>query len=101
MIIRQVFGDDPIKELRIPRFIDDYNQYMGGVDLANQFRESYETHQVTRRNWWPLFYWLIDVVCVNAYRLYQLSAKGKLLTHLEFRIELYCKLLNYSTKGKL
>ena len=100
-IVRQVFGDDPTKELRIPRFIDDYNQYMGGVDLANQFRESYETHQVTRRNWWPLFYWLIDVVCVNAYRLYQLSAKGKLLTHLEFRIELYCKLLNYSTKGKL
>jgi hypothetical protein len=43
-IVRQVFGDDPTKELRIPRFIDDYNQYMGGVDLANQFRESYETH---------------------------------------------------------
>jgi hypothetical protein len=38
---RQVFGDALTKELRIPRFIDDYNQYIGGVDLANQFRESY------------------------------------------------------------
>jgi hypothetical protein len=63
-IMRQVFGDNPTKKLRIPRFIDDYNQYMGGVDLANQFRESYETHQVTQRNWWPLFYWLINIVCV-------------------------------------
>jgi len=43
-IIRQVFSSDLIKELRIPRFIDDYNQYIRGVDLANQFRESYETH---------------------------------------------------------
>jgi len=100
-IVRQVFGDTSTKELRIPCFIDDYNHYMGGVDLANQFRESYETHQITQRNWWPLFYWLIDIVCVNAYRLYQLTTKGKLLTHLQFRIELYCKLLDYSSKAKL
>jgi len=49
-IVRRVFGDNPTKELHIPRFIDDYNQYMGGVDLANQFRESYETHRTTQRN---------------------------------------------------
>jgi hypothetical protein len=34
-IIRQVFGSDPIKELCIPRFINNYNQYIRGVDLAN------------------------------------------------------------------
>jgi hypothetical protein len=55
-IVRRIFGDTPIKELLIPCFIDDYNQYMGGVDLANQFRESYETQRATQRNWWPLFY---------------------------------------------
>jgi hypothetical protein len=27
-IVRQVFGSEPTKELEIPRFIDDYNQYM-------------------------------------------------------------------------
>ena len=43
-IVRQVFGDALTKELRIPCFIDDYNHCMGGVDLANQFRESYEIH---------------------------------------------------------
>jgi hypothetical protein len=44
-IARQIFGEESTKLLQIPRFIDDYNQYMGGVDLANQCRESYETHK--------------------------------------------------------
>ena len=33
---RQIFGDQPTKELLIPRFINDYNHYMGGVDEADQ-----------------------------------------------------------------
>ena len=49
-IIRQIFGDEPTKELTIPCFIDDYNHYMRDVDLANQFRESYETHRTALRN---------------------------------------------------
>jgi len=100
-IVRHIFADEPTKSLSIPRFIDDYNQYMGGVDLANQFREAYETHRPTSRTWWPLFYWLIDVACINAYRLYQLTVKEKPLTHLQFRIELYCKLLEYSERAKV
>jgi hypothetical protein len=50
-IIGKVFGDEHIKELRIPCWVDDYNQYIGGVDLVNQFREVYETHRATLRNW--------------------------------------------------
>jgi hypothetical protein len=99
-IVRKIFGSEYVKDLQIPCFIDDYNQYIGGVDLANQFREVYETHRPTFRNWWPLFYWLIDVACINAYRLYQLST-SKPLTHLQFRIELYCKLFSYSERAKL
>jgi hypothetical protein len=49
-LIRNVFGDDPVKDLLIPSFIDDYNQNMGGIDLANQFREAYETHKPSFRN---------------------------------------------------
>ena len=45
----------PDKELEIPIFIDDYNHNIGGVDISNQLRESYETHRATQRNWWPLF----------------------------------------------
>jgi hypothetical protein len=100
-IVQKVFGSDHIKDLQIPCFIDDYNQYIGGIDLANQFRESYETHKPTLRTWWPLFYWLIDVACINAYRLHQLHMNKRALTHLQFRIELYCKLLRFSERAKL
>jgi len=48
-IVRRVFGSDYAKELQIPCFINDYNHYIGGVDLANQFREAYETHKPTCR----------------------------------------------------
>jgi len=50
-IMRQIFADELTKSLSIPCFIDDYNQYMGGVDLVNQFKESYKTHRPTLRTW--------------------------------------------------
>jgi hypothetical protein len=55
-IVKKVFGEEYTKELSIPCFIDNYNHNIRGVDLANQFRESYETHRTILRNWWPLFY---------------------------------------------
>jgi hypothetical protein len=103
-IVRQVFGEDATKQLQIPCFIDDYNHHMGGVDLANQFRESYETHRATQRNWWPLFYWFIDVASINAYRLYylyQVQQGAQPISHLDFRVQLITRLLDYSTQAKL
>ena len=88
-IIGKVFEDEYIKELYIPCWVDDYNQYIG-VDLANQFREAYKTYRATLRNWWPLFYWLINVACINEYKLYQIHLTNQpLLTHLQFRTKLY------------
>jgi hypothetical protein len=103
-IVRIVFGDDPTKILEIPIFIDDYNHNMGGVDIANQLRESYETHKATLRNWWPLFYWLIDVAVINSYRLYSIhmiELQQKPISHLRFRTELYRQLFGFSTQVKI
>jgi hypothetical protein len=101
-LVRDVFGTESVKELLIPCFIDDYNQNIGSIDLANQFRESYETYKPSLRNWWPLFYWLIDVAVVNSYILYRLHTTEKHpLPHLKFRQELARKLLDYSEKAKL
>ena len=33
---RAVLGDDAMKRLKIPRFVDMYNHFMGGVDQADQ-----------------------------------------------------------------
>ncbi|PVH67763.1 hypothetical protein DL98DRAFT_442813, partial [Cadophora sp. DSE1049] len=46
-IVRLVFKEKHTKKLHIPRFINNYNYYIKRVDLANQFREVYETHRIT------------------------------------------------------
>ena len=43
-ITRKPFGDQSIKILSIPLFIDYYNQNMGGIDQANQLRAAFTTH---------------------------------------------------------
>jgi len=37
---RRVFGSEPEKDLPIPKFVDDYNHYIGYVDQADQLRAS-------------------------------------------------------------
>lgn len=37
---RQPFGLAPEKDLPIPKFVDDYNHFMGYVDRADQLRAS-------------------------------------------------------------
>ena len=67
--IRQIFGDNSRKLLPIPAFIDDYNQHMGGVDIADQLRSYYSTQLRACQNWLPLFFWLLDTAIVNSYRI--------------------------------
>ena len=43
---RKPFRESAQKELEISSFIDDYNHHMNSVDLANQFREVYNTQQI-------------------------------------------------------
>jgi Transposase IS4 len=69
-ILRPVFQGQPFKELFIPKAIDDYNHHMKGVDQADQLRASFTCHR--KQNYqtqMPLFYFLLDVSCVNAYLL--------------------------------
>jgi hypothetical protein len=52
-IARAPFGTDIKKELEILIAINDYNHYMGSVDIANQYRAAYDVHQKTNRMWFP------------------------------------------------
>jgi hypothetical protein len=65
-----MFGDSPVKDLPIPIAIDAYNHYMGGVDIANQYRAVFTTLRPQNLRYWkPLFYWLLDIAIVNSYLL--------------------------------
>jgi Transposase IS4 len=74
VIARQPFGDKVRKPLSILTFIDDYNHYIGGVDLVNQYRAAYETYKSIRRSWFCILLALIDIIVVNSYRISYLAA---------------------------
>ena len=90
-IARAPFGDDFETELDIPAATNDYNYHMGGVDIANPSRATYEIRQRTMRTWFPLFFSFLDAAIVNAYRFQYIAKKQQQtrpLSQLEFREKL-------------
>jgi hypothetical protein len=99
VIARKVFSKEVTKELEIPIFINDYNHYINGVDLANQYRSSYEIHLKGYRNWLPLLYFFINAAVVNAWRIQyiykQQHGATRLPAQLFFRERLYQQLFSF------
>jgi len=85
--VHRVFGNASRKELSIPKVIDDYNHYMGGVDIADQLRGYYNCQLIVHRNWFPLLFWLLDTVLVNCSLLYNKVVNENVKSK-SFRIDL-------------
>src|SRR5271165_1768087 len=64
--------------LPIPGAIDDYNHFMGGVDIADQLQAGFSTHQRGVKPWRPLFYWLLDSTIINAFQVSENQRKSRL-----------------------
>ncbi|CAG8594768.1 12855_t:CDS:2, partial [Ambispora leptoticha] len=92
--VREMFGSESKKRLKIFKIVDDYNHYMNSVDLADQLRSYYNTQKISRRNWMPLFFWLLDTAIINVY----LIAKtiGSIQEYKEFCCSLVWDLLNFA-----
>ena len=56
-----------MREIKIPKVIDDYNHWMGGVDKADQLISSYRPNVRCRRVWMPMIFHAMDVLRINAY----------------------------------
>jgi len=102
-ITRPIFGDSPVKDLPIPMAIDAYNHHMGGVDIANQYREAFTTLRTHNNRYWkPLFYSLLDIALVNSCLLSKASkglergASRDCRDHRKFQEALVEALLAYS-----
>ena len=65
--------------LPIPGMIDDYNHFIGGVDIADQLRAHFSIQLRGVKTWKPLFYWLLDTAIVNAYLLFEHQRKAQLV----------------------
>jgi Transposase IS4 len=104
-ILNPVFKGLPFKDLFIPKAIDDYNYHMKGVDQADALRASFTCHWAHNyRTWWPLFYFLVDVSCVNSYLLWKRSSTAEFASlpnhrsHRDFVSALCTQLLHSNKK---
>ena len=64
-VVHDIFQDQSWKLLPIPEFMDNYKYQMDSVDIANQLRSYYTIQQRCRRNWFLLFYWVLDTSFVT------------------------------------
>ena len=100
----------PMKYLRLT-LIDEYNNFMNAVDLADQLRNHYRfNHWLRNRKWWwSIFLWALGVATTNAFKMYERlyeeeRAKKvpmcKKWSHLEFLQELVYDFMGWETDAK-
>ena len=80
------------EEIRKPVVVEQYNQFMGGVDRSDQLLSYYGFCHKTVKWWRRAAFHLIDMAVINAYIIHASSANKK-LTHELFRIQLAKELL--------
>jgi hypothetical protein len=82
-------------EVPYPKISHDYNHQMNGSDLCQQSWDAYDLSDHPHlRNWWPLFWHLINVSITNILFLYRLKGiTDRELTHLQLQERLGLQLL--------
>jgi hypothetical protein len=77
-----------------PDCVIEYNKYMGGVDLMDQYLQYYEYPHRSHKWYMPLYHRILETAIINGYILYQKVHNDKKMTHLKFREDLIEGLLN-------
>lgn len=80
MVTTKGHVDEPVEdggEVK-PSVIQAYNFSMNGCDRADQMVGYYGLHKRRSKKWWKkIFFWVMEIACVNAYILYSLSRAGQ------------------------
>ena len=96
--VLKVWGDDGKVSINIPTLIDDYNHWMGNVDIADQLISYYHLNLRCFRTWTPMFLQLLSMIRSNSYLVYlsyqDRLNRGKKLTHKVFILSFIKTLIN-------
>lgn len=79
-------------KVSIPHGIKMYNKGMGGTDRMDQNINKYRISIKSKKWWWSLFTWMLDMAVHNAWQLSK--GQGSALTQLQFRREIAACYLN-------
>jgi len=74
LTIRQRKGGKGGQEtIQIPKIINDYSNFMGGVDVVDQHLVYYAIGHRGVKWWRRIFYRLLEMAIVNAYTVYKIN----------------------------
>ena len=85
-IERRVIGSKDKVKLTCPSVIQEYNQFMGGVDLSDQMKVTYEVDRRSKfRFCFRVFFDFLDIAVVNSKILYNKIESAPSLSSLDSR----------------
>jgi hypothetical protein len=88
-----------------PKVVSMYNKHMGGVDLLDMLLALYRINKRSKKNYHYIFYFLLNVACVNGWLLYRRYSdllgeeRKNQLTLLQFQKQVAEGLLNSGKYG--
>jgi hypothetical protein len=88
-IDRRVMGSKDKVQVSCPNIIHEYNQYMGGVDLADQMKVTYQVDRRSKfRFYLRVFFDFLDVSVVNSNIIYNKMDSAVAMSSMDFRFSL-------------
>jgi hypothetical protein len=76
-----------------------YTLKMGGVDRSDRMVRTYSVSRASKKWWFRLFYYFLDMAVANSFILYKLSPNHEELTELEYIKSLSLALIQTFSKG--
>ena len=96
--VKAIWGDNGVVEITILCLIDNYNHWMGGVDLADQRIAYYHLNCRCLRNWIPMFIQILSLIRNNLYIMYREHFKKEAVSHKKFAWEMIHALMGSAHK---
>lgn len=93
-------SDGSSKAVSCPRAVKLYNENMGGVDLHDQKRNMYSCTRRSRKWWYRLFYFMLDVAVGHAHILESESPNHECRPLKDFILELGKQLVSLHSSRK-
>lgn len=88
-----------VEKIDAPLAAVEYNKFMGGVDLADALRTTYEVRRKSFRWWLCILFWIVDSCITNA-RVCATDNGDRVRTNLEFRKMLVKEIITlHHTRG--
>jgi len=95
---RNSHRSDEVITIKIPTPIMKYNEFMGGVDLSDQFCAYVETGRKSLKWWKKLFFHILNVCVINSWIIYK--SYGYEIKLKDFKFQLSTELLCQSFRMK-